>query len=189
MKALLIDHDDSFTHNLKHWLTPLFAEVTVVNHSQLHEITKFEKLEAQFDLFVLSPGPKNPQDYPQSLNLLKKLKPITPVYGVCLGLQMMAVACGVSISTYTPPLHGKTSKLDSKDKFFQDLKVARYHSIKVDSGYTTQFEKLAESTDDQNPMWLKHKIKKWMGVQFHPESFLTEKAELHLNAISQWMKS
>ena len=91
MKALLIDHDDSFTYNLQDWLRPIFAEVQVVNH---REIEKFSEAIPHtdkpntgliHDLIVLSPGPKSPQDYPHVLEFIKTQK--RPIFGVCLGLQ------------------------------------------------------------------------------------------------------
>lgn len=190
MKALLIDHDDSFTQNLKHWLKPLFTEIVVINHLQLREKLNWNLLNHQFDLFVLSPGPKSPEDYPHTLEMLRSVGPRPAIYGVCLGLQMMAVSCGMSVSTYSPPLHGKTSKLHILDSCVQDfegLAVARYHSIKVD-GSSSEFRLLAQSEDDHQPMWFQHQTKRWMAVQFHPESFLTEAAEKHLNFLRTWLQ-
>lgn len=190
MKTLLIDHDDSFTQNLKHWLKPLFQEIVVINHLQLHEKLNWNILKKQFDLFVLSPGPKSPEDYPHSLDMLASIENDAAVFGVCLGLQMMAVSCGLQVSTYSPPLHGKTSKiraLESKVQSFDGLAVARYHSIKV-NGSSSEFHLLAESEDDHQPMWFQHQTKKWMAVQFHPESFLTEAPEKHLHFLRDWLQ-
>ncbi len=190
MKALLIDHDDSFTHNLKHWLSPIFDEVQVLNHAELTATTDHQVLEQNFKLFVLSPGPKSPCDYPQSLNLLRKINSTTPVFGVCLGFQMMAAVSGVSVSTYSPPLHGKCSRLkviDLEFQRFQNLKVARYHSLKVDLSTVKDFNLVANSDDDLTSMWALHRLKKWAGVQFHPESFLTERSDLHLEVLQQWL--
>lgn len=191
MKALLIDHDDSFTQNLKHWLMPLFKEIVVINHLQLREAQNWKTLSQQYDLFILSPGPKSPSDYPHSLEILNQLDQKTAVFGVCLGLQMMATTCGLKVSTYSPPKHGKTSKLkilNSEIAEFENLNVARYHSIQVE-GSNQQFELLAISENDQRPMWYKHTSKKWMAVQFHPESFLTESPEKHLSFLKNWLKS
>lgn len=190
MKALLIDHDDSFTQNLKHWLKPLAQEIQVINHSQIS--TFFQ--HGSFDLFVLSPGPKSPLDYPDTLKLLAELPQDKAVFGVCLGLQMMAVSCGLSVSTYSPPKHGKTSKLKIRHpdlQNFENLAVARYHSIKVvsvasDASTSSGLQLLAVAEDDNQPMWFSHSSKKWMGVQFHPESFLTEAPELHLQFLKSW---
>lgn len=185
MKALIIDHDDSFTHNLLHWLSPICTEVKVVNHRELQK-------NLYANLIVLSPGPKTPQDYPHVLDFLNNISERTAVYGVCLGLQMLVQACGGKIESYSPPLHGKKSKLEITDPLYKSLnncEVARYHSLYC-ADYNPQiFSTLAVSQDDKIPMWLKHLNKKWMGVQFHPESFLTEKPEVHLKFLNDWLIS
>ena len=187
MKALLIDHDDSFTYNLQHWLAPICTDLSVINHRDLQK-----NLHA--NLIVLSPGPKSPSDYPHVLDFINTISPRSFVYGVCLGLQMLVQLSGGKILPYTPPLHGKKSKLSLNDKLYSklysglnNLHVARYHSLYCAEYSPQQFETLAKSADDQIPMWLRHREKKWMGVQFHPESFLTEKAELHLKVLTDWM--
>jgi anthranilate synthase/aminodeoxychorismate synthase-like glutamine amidotransferase len=189
MTALLIDHDDSFTYNLQSWLKPIFENVRVINHRDLSAVEK-EILTQKYNLIVLSPGPKNPGDYPHIQDLLSKLPAEQAVYGVCLGLQSMVHNRNGQIAAYTPPLHGKQSTLfviKPELQDFQNLKVARYHSLicKYD---TSQFECEAQSIEDRQPMWLTSKNRKWFGVQFHPESFMTEKADLHLQFLKKWVK-
>lgn len=176
LKALLIDHDDSFTLNVKWWLTPVY-DVELVHHTSLSVVA--DKI---FDLIVLSPGPKSPSDYPEVLNFLETLSPVQPVLGICLGFQMMTVASGGRVETYAPPLHGKTSTLESVDLKFNRTSVARYHSMACQ--VPENFQVLA--TSDQLPMWAVHQNKKWMGLQFHPESFMTEKADQWLNTVQEW---
>ncbi len=193
MKAILIDHDDSFTYNLQDWLSPICSDVKVVNHRDLNSDLKgdFSK-SIHGNLIVLSPGPKNPQDYPHVLEFISNISERTALYGVCLGLQMMVHSSGGKIKTYEPPLHGKKSKLEVTDPHLcslHDSEVARYHSLYCADYNNELFETLAVSQDDKIPMWLRHRKKKWMGVQFHPESFLTEKAELHLKALKDWLSS
>jgi anthranilate/para-aminobenzoate synthase component II len=178
MKALLIDFDDSFTYNLRHWLSPLCSEVVVRNHRDLSQLPETR-------LVVLSPGPLHPNNYPHAQTLLQKLPAETFVFGVCLGLQLMVASEGGLVESYSPPLHGKKSKLASRLPV-NGMEVARYHSLKCVP--TGDFETLATAADDGVPMWLKHKSKNWMGVQFHPESFLTANSEEHLKALSQWVK-
>lgn len=175
--ALLIDHDDSFIWNIKFWLEPEF-KVSVVHHAEISNIDL-----QNFDLIILSPGPKSPNDYPQSLELLSTLT--KPVLGICLGFQMMTIASNGSVETYTPPLHGKTSLLKSK-ALFDQLAVGRYHSLHCKPG--NDFTVLATSADDNCIMWSEHKTKKQLGFQFHPESFLTESADLYKKYILEWMK-
>lgn len=185
MKTLLIDHDDSFTYNLQHWLAPICSEIKIVSHRDLQK-------NMFANLIVLSPGPKNPGDYPHVQDFISQLSPRAAVYGVCLGLQILASLGGGTIATYAPPLHGKKSKLEIKNKLYSSLnnsQVARYHSLYCAENSEKQFEIIAHAKDDQIPMWLKHREKKWMGVQFHPESFLTEKPELHLKALTDWLST
>jgi len=185
MKILLVDHDDSFTYNLQHWLTPLCANIQVVNHRDLQK-------NLQANLIVLSPGPKNAIDYPHVLDFISQTSARTAVYGVCLGLQILVHASGGKVSPYTPPLHGKKSKLVILHKNYYSLnhtQVARYHSLYCTDYNKELFDLLAVSDKDQIPMWLKHKQKKWMDVQFHPESFLTEQPELHLKMLIDWLST
>ncbi len=174
--ALIIDHDDSFIWNIKFWLQPEF-NVSVINHAQIAAVNLQD-----YDLIVLSPGPKSPLDYPQSLELLSSMH--QPVLGICLGFQMMTVASGGKVETYSPPKHGKTSRLKSMTPFDQ-LAVGRYHSLRCKPG--TEFKVLATSQDDHSIMWSEHKTKKQIGFQFHPESFLTESADLYKKYILNWM--
>lgn len=199
MKAALIDHDDSFTQNLRQWLKPLFSQIDVYNHHDY--FSQQSRLNSTYSLFVLSPGPKNPSDYPQTLEWLKTISPTTPVLGVCLGMQMMVLSeSGAgAIKKYSPPLHGKKSKLhlslgsenksDENLLSLQGLSVARYHSLVCEpKNISPAFDVIANSADDQQVMWIQHQTKKWMGLQFHPESFLTEKPELHLNYLKKWLQ-
>lgn len=189
MKAALIDHDDSFTQNLRHWLKPLFAQIDVISHQDFFDSERALKL-GLYDVVVLSPGPKNPSDYPQTLEWLRNTSKDVAVFGVCLGLQMMVCSQGGLVETYSAPLHGKKSKLQILKKEFSKLdqcEVARYHSLFCKE--SIGFETLAIAEDDKIPMWLKHSTKKWLGVQFHPESFLTENPEQHLIYLKEWLNA
>lgn len=177
MKALLIDHDDSFTYNLRRWLKPLCEEIVVINHLDLEKVPATQ-------LVVLSPGPLHPENYPHVQKFLQSLPPQTFVYGVCLGMQIMVAGEGGTVESYAPPLHGKKSRLRS-ELSVNNLEVARYHSLKCRP--PAVFDVLAVSEDDGLPMWVRHKSKKWMGVQFHPESFLTERPAVHLQALREWI--
>jgi anthranilate synthase component II len=180
-KALIIDHDDSFIWNIKSWLSEKF-EVSVINHC---ELTKFYPPTNLYDLIVLSPGPKSPSDYPLSLNYLQKSPAEQPLLGICLGWQMMVQQEKGHVQTYLPVLHGKTSKLISLNPEIHGLTVARYHSLTTVP--TNDFKILATSDQDQLVMWGQHQLKKWMGFQFHPESFLTEKKSYFLQQVELWM--
>lgn len=179
MTALLIDHDDSFTYNVKAWLSARFA-VDVIHHLD------FKKLSdpINYDLIVFSPGPKSPNDYPHSLQKLLSTANDQHVLGICLGLQMMTLAENGLVLTYSPPLHGKTSTLQSENPTLNGKKVARYHSM-VCQLPESKFKIMASA--DSYPMWVVHKTKRWMGFQFHPESFLTENPEFYLNSVIDWI--
>lgn len=176
IRAVLIDHQDSFTWNIFAWLSSR-CEVSIINHTEILNI----KIN-DFDLIVISPGPKSPSDYPLTQKFIKSLDKGKAVLGICLGMQFMIASENGVILPYSPPLHGKTSHLQSSVKQLNSLKIARYHSLecKIDE---TKFELIAMS--DQIPMIIKHKQKKWLGFQFHPESFLTENAEVILNYLNE----
>ncbi len=174
--ALIVDHDDSFIWNIKFWLEPEFA-VTVIHHLKTTELNFVE-----YDLVVFSPGPKSPEDYPHSLKLLSMIE--RPVLGICLGFQLLTANNQGVVEKYAPPLHGKTSLLKALAPF-NHLAVARYHSLRCQPGST--FETIATAQDDDCVMWSKHKTKKQMGFQFHPESFLTESPLLYKKYILDWL--
>lgn len=189
MNALLIDHDDSFTFNLQHWLQGLAATVEIINHQEINT----QDFSA-YDLIVLSPGPKNPYDYPHIIHWLKQNYFLKSIFGVCLGMQLLTVASGGDVNPYTPPFHGKKSKLHiqfNQNNYLNELsniEVARYHSLKCLNLLNFNVLAFSEEADrSQIPMWIEHKNKKWLGVQFHPESFLTEKSYLVQNALKTWM--
>ncbi len=186
MKAILLDHDDSFTFNLRSWLSPAFTEITVLNHRDLDKIQSLDDY-----LLILSPGPKSPENYPHVIKLLQTLPQTQKVFGVCLGLQSLVYASGGNVLAYTPPLHGKTSKLNVHHKklsAFNNQSIARYHSL-ICTNYESKFAVLATSQDDQHPMWLQHNSLPWIGFQFHPESFLTENSEQYLKYLNDWYLS
>lgn len=179
LTALLIDHDDSFTYNVKAWLSARF-EVDVVHHMDFKKLSKSKK----YDLIVFSPGPNSPTDYPNSLNKLLNTPIDQPILGICLGLQMMTIAENGKVTMYSPPLHGKTSELKSSADAINGKKVARYHSM-ICKLPEEKFKVVA--TADSHPMWVEHKTKRWMGFQFHPESFLTEDPDLYLKTLTEWV--
>ncbi len=181
-KALIIDHDDSFIWNIKFWLQPEF-NITILNHSELKKLQDSEQINTEYELVIFSPGPKSPENYPGSLDLLNKLK--IPALGVCLGFQMMTLNHQGHVKAYCPPLHGKTSLLHCEYPDYNNLRVARYHSLHCEP--SDEFKILARSQDDDVVMWAEHKKKKHLGFQFHPESFLTEHADKYKSYILNWL--
>lgn len=167
LKTLLIDHYDSFSWNVKAWLSHYFS-VEVISYDDINSVDL--KL---YSLIVLSPGPKHPQDYPDTITLLKNIENSQAVLGICLGMQCMAFQTQNEVCSYAPPYHGKTSQISLlfKNGSQQITRVARYHSLKCNIDHS--FDVLAQ-VENQIPMIIKHKSKNWLGLQFHPESFLTD---------------
>ncbi len=179
LTALIIDHEDSFTYNVKAWLSARF-DVDVVQHMDFNKLSE----PLKYNLIVFSPGPNSPTDYPHSIKTLLNAPKDQPILGICLGMQLMTIAEHGKVRTYSPPLHGKTSALKSSVNSINGKKVARYHSMICEIS-ETEFKTIA--TTDNFPMWVEHKTKRWMGFQFHPESFLTEDPDLYLIALIDWI--
>lgn len=184
---LLIDNYDSFTHNLAHAFTVLGPEVRIVANDR---ITLAQVLASPPDYVVLSAGPKGPKDAGVSLQLARELAGVIPLLGVCLGHQCIAEAFGTATVRARQPVHGKTSAILHVGRgLFADIPAgfhaARYHSLIVPHA-PSQFELLAW-TEQGEVMAIGHRHYPVWGVQFHPESFLTEHgARLLGNFLEQW---
>ena len=172
MSILLIDNNDSFTYNVFQQVSSLDRKVEVVNVEELN----VEECE-QHEAFLISPGPKNPKDYPIYTQLLDRFYTQKPILGVCLGHQILGEYFGAKTLRAPRVMHGKTSLIQHTGTgLFEGLpkpmKVARYHSLIV-SEVPPNFKRLAW-TDDELLMAMEHETLPLFGVQFHPESFLTE---------------
>ncbi len=169
MKILLIDHDDSFIYNVIAWIKDNKITVEIKNYYEINWQNELDK----YDGYILSPGPKSPIDYPDSLSLLKKTK--KPIFGICLGFQQMLFQKDLLVQPYSPPIHGKSSELifkNESDNFVKKpTRVARYHSLAL----KTNDPSIIATTLDGYAMI--YKEKNLLGFQFHPESFLTENAK------------
>lgn len=179
LNALIVDHHDSFTQNLRSWLEQKF-NVCIISADELSQ----KKVSS--DLVVLSAGPKSPQDYSHSLNWLKE-NPHQPTLGICLGMQMMTMVEGGTVTPYMPVQHGKTSCLVFFNPDFPNIQVARYHSLECH--VTPKFLTHALSQNDDIAMWVEHKTKPWLGWQFHPESFLTADHGFLISYLETWLES
>lgn len=175
MRIQLIDNNDSFTYNLSQSLAILGADV---------EVLPVETLDlahlAEADALVISPGPKSPKDYPIYTKLLDLYHAQKPILGVCLGHQILGEYFGSTVLRASHLMHGKTSLIrHTQAGLFEGIanptKVARYHSLIVDR-VPASCELLAE-TETGELMAMKHKTLPIYGIQFHPESFLTEQGE------------
>jgi anthranilate synthase component 2 len=177
MKILMIDNYDSFTYNLVQYLGELGAIPTVWRNDQF----KLEDIEAfDPDGIVVSPGPCTPKEAGLSVPLIQKYAPKYPILGVCLGHQSIGEAFGAKVVRHKLIVHGKTSPIahDSTGIFAglpSPLTATRYHSLVVeDLPYTLEVNAWFDEADQRTMMGLRHRQYPTHGVQFHPESVLTE---------------
>ncbi|WP_400241619.1 aminodeoxychorismate/anthranilate synthase component II [Niallia sp. JL1B1071] len=173
---LLIDNYDSFTYNLFQYLGELGEEIKVVRNDEI-SIDAIRHLNPE--RIVLSPGPGRPENAGILIELIQTLYQEFPILGICLGHQAIGYAFGSEVVKASNVMHGKTSKLkvtnNSVFRNIEDPEVMRYHSlvIKKDT-LNEEFEVLANSTDDNEIMAIKHKQYPLYGYQFHPESIGTD---------------
>jgi len=173
---LVIDNYDSFTYNLVQYLGELGAEPKVVRNDQT-TVAEIERLAPQ--RIVISPGPKTPTDAGICLEVIEKMAGRTPILGVCLGHQAIGQAFGGKVIRAPELMHGKTSLISHDGKtIFQGLAnpfpATRYHSLIVERASLPACLEVSASSPDGLIMGLRHRQWKVEGVQFHPESVLTE---------------
>ncbi len=172
----MIDNYDSFTYNLVHYLGELGHRVEVRRNDQL-DFDFADALEP--DVIVVSPGPCTPKEAGISVPVIKRYAEKTPILGVCLGHQALGYAYGANIVRAARLLHGKTSPIlhDGKTTFAglpNPFEATRYHSLLVErESLPEQFEVSAWTLEGEI-MGIRHKHLPLEGVQFHPESILTE---------------
>jgi len=176
MKLLMVDNYDSFTFNLVQYFGELGAEVEVFRND---EIT-VEEIEARRpDRLVISPGPCSPAEAGISVQAIRHFAGKLPILGVCLGHQSIGAALGAPIVRAQQLMHGKTSQITTtQEGVFADLPrtftVNRYHSLAIQKDQCPSELKVTAWTDDGEIMGVRHKELPIEGVQFHPESILTE---------------
>jgi anthranilate synthase component 2 len=174
---LIIDNYDSFTYNLLHLVNELGLNCTVWRNDQFN----IEDVDA-FDQIILSPGPGIPSEAGLLLEVIEKYSPTKSIFGVCLGQQAIAEVFGGKLYNLKQPMHGIATPIkvtDEKEKLFlglpQSFKVGRYHSWVVDEkAIPDTLTITAIDEADNSIMALRHKEYDVRGVQFHPESILTE---------------
>ncbi len=175
MKVFLLDNYDSFTYNLVHQLGRIGADVTVARNDQV-TVAEIEAMRP--DAIVISPGPSLPERAGVSVELVRSLGASVPILGVCLGHQAIGVAYGAAVIR-VPPVHGKArpvhhAGVGSFDGVPSPFDAARYHSLAVArDGLPDDLEVTAWS-DDGVVMGMRHRTHPVEGVQFHPESILTD---------------
>ena len=176
MKLLMIDNYDSFTYNLVQYFGELGADVRTVRND---EITLNEIAAHQPDAMVVSPGPCSPAEAGISVAAIRHFAGKLPILGVCLGHQAIGAAFGGKIVRAQQLMHGKTSVITTTQKgVFADLPeqftVNRYHSLAIEKSSFPEVLEVTARTADGEIMGVRHKTLPIQGVQFHPESILTE---------------
>ena len=176
MKILLIDNYDSFTFNLYHYLSSLTTTVEVIRNDQL---TTKEIIKNKYNKIVISPGPGNPNQSGNCLNILKTLHQEIPFLGVCLGHQIIGQVFGSKIIQAKKLMHGKTSKLKSKkigilNNLPSSFESTRYHSLIIDKKSLSKNVKINAETDDGLIMGVQHKEDNSHGGKLHPERIKTK---------------
>ncbi|HJO80275.1 MAG: aminodeoxychorismate/anthranilate synthase component II [Acidimicrobiales bacterium] len=175
-RVLVIDNYDSFVYNLVQYLGELGAEPLVRRHDA---ITVDEAADLQPDALLVSPGPGRPEQAGVSMAAIRWAAGRIPVLGVCLGHQCIGAAWGGNVVRAPKVMHGKTSQINHNgDGIFvglpNPLEATRYHSLLVDRPSLPNDLVITATSDDDLIMGLRHRKLDVEGVQFHPESILTE---------------
>ena len=196
IKLLMIDNYDSFTYNIVQYLGELGAEVTVVRNDEI-TLADIDALlqNGQLDRLVISPGPCSPAEAGISVAAIQHFAGKLPILGVCLGHQAIGAAFGGKIIRAQQLMHGKTSTISTtQEGVFAGLPtqftVNRYHSLSIERATCPACLKVTAWTDDGEIMGVRHRELAVEGVQFHPESILTEAGhELLANFLRQVPKA
>ncbi|MFI5172969.1 MAG: anthranilate synthase component II [Chitinophagales bacterium] len=172
---LLLDNYDSFTYNLYDYLSQCGVEVLVKRND---EITVNEIHTLSLQAIVISPGPKKPANAGITLNTIHHFKNKLPMLGICLGYQAIGEYFGATLIKSPVPVHGKTSHVKHEDDpIFKgipfEFPVMRYHSLNIEN-IPAEIKVIASTVAGSEPMALKHIELPLYGLQFHPESILTE---------------
>jgi anthranilate synthase/aminodeoxychorismate synthase-like glutamine amidotransferase len=174
---LVIDNYDSFTYNLVQYLGELGADIRVRRNDQ---VTLGEVEAMAPEQILISPGPGRPEDAGISVDVIRRFGPSTPILGVCLGHQAIGVVYGGIVCRAAAPMHGKTSTVmhDGKGLFegiHEPFRAGRYHSLVIAAdNVPEELEVSARTKEDGTIMSVRHRSYPVHGVQFHPESVLTD---------------
>lgn len=173
---LLIDNYDSFTYNLYQYIGEFEDDIKVVRND---EINSEEIMALNPDKIVISPGPKTPDDAGNCLDIIVNIGNKIPILGICLGHQCIGQAYGGKVIHAKELYHGKSSNIELKeDKIFsgvnETIAVARYHSLVVEYNTIPECFEILALTEENEIMAMRHKDYEVYGLQFHPESILTD---------------
>jgi len=183
-RILVIDNYDSFVYNIVQYLGQLGADVDVKRNDEV----SIEQAKT-YDGILLSPGPGTPADAGVCISIVKELGGVVPIFGVCLGHQAIAEAFGATVSRAPELLHGKTSQVFHQGSSVMALlanpfTATRYHSLAVEADTVPVELEVTGQTESGVVMGLRHKSADIEGVQFHPESVLTEGGHIMLG---EWL--
>jgi len=187
LRILIIDNYDSFTHNLFHYVKQFEDNVDVVKNDKI-SLTEVE----QYDKIILSPGPGLPDEHKNLKIIINKYTPTKSILGVCLGHQAIAECFGARLKNLEDVLHGVKTKISflNTDSLFKNIpnsiKVGHYHSWVIDEKTLPSCFEVTSKNEDGIIMSIRHKEYDLKGVQFHPESILTEYGLL---MIKNWIQS
>ncbi len=179
IKVLMIDNYDSFTYNIVQYLGELGAQVEVFRNDEITVQGVAERITAGVNRLVISPGPCTPAQAGISVAAIQHFAGQLPMLGVCLGHQAIGAAFGGKIVRAQQLMHGKTSVITTtQEGVFADLPkqfvVNRYHSLAIERATCPPCLKITAWSDDGEIMGVRHNELPIQGVQFHPESILTE---------------
>ena len=180
LKLLMIDNYDSFTYNIVQYFGELGAEVKVFRNDEITVADLAARLDAgQFERLVVSPGPCSPAEAGISVAAIEYFAGKLPILGVCLGHQAIGAAFGGKIIRAQALMHGKTSIITTTQQGVfaglpEQFTVNRYHSLAIEKSSCPEVLKVTAWTDDGEIMGVRHRELAIEGVQFHPESILTE---------------
>ncbi len=175
MRILIFDNYDSFTYNLYHYASQYSDEVKVIENNKI-SITQVDK----YDKIILSPGPGLPDEHQNLKELITEYSATKSILGVCLGHQAIAESFGAKLNNLNNVMHGISTEINfvKKDVIFQDIpnriKVGHYHSWVIDKPTLPNCFEITSLNEDGLIMSIKHKTMDLKGVQFHPESIMTE---------------
>ncbi len=191
IQLLMVDNYDSFTYNIVQYFGELGAEVTVARNDEITVDDIQRRVNAgEIDRLVISPGPCSPAEAGISVAAIQHFAGKLPILGVCLGHQAIGAAFGGHIVRAQELMHGKTSVITTtREGVFANLPerftVNRYHSLAIERASLPDCLKVTAWTDDGEIMGVKHKTLDIEGMQYHPESILTEHGHAQLKNFLQ----
>ncbi len=187
MRILLVDNYDSFTYNLVHAIEPLVSELVVCRNDDFSIA-----YVASFDKIIFSPGPALPEEAGKMMEVIERYHKTKPMLGVCLGFQALVAFFGGELENFEPVRHGESKQIEITDhqSLFKSLNTAEtvglYHSWGIGLQNLPSSLRCLAVDDDNVVMAVKHNKLPLYGVQFHPESIMTDKGSLILQ---NWINS